>query len=209
MGGRSSPSEDPMPIVKKHLARKAGLRDQILQTALHLYSTRGYFRTSIHDIQQAAGVSMGSIYNHFGGKEAVAQALYDDLLQRMEDLVDDIAAQHETLAERGRATTLALFTLTETEPETIAYILNARHREFLTDAPPICSSRAFIKLRDLIYTGMERGEIPQMNPWIAASQTFGAALRMISLRLDGLIEEPITPLADEVWEVAWRGLGGD
>lgn len=195
-----------MTKLKNPRYRDSRIRDQILTTALHLYSTEGYFNTSIHDIQQASGVSMGSIYNHFGGKGAIAQALYDDLLDRMEHLVDDVRARNRGACAQGRAMVAALFVLTESEPETIGYILNARHREFLPDEPGICSSRPFEKMRDIVRDGIEHGEIRRIEPWLAASLAFGPALRMISLRLDGLIQTPLPNSLDDLWERTWAGI---
>lgn len=192
-----------MPRPKKDNTRVSPLREQILCSALQLYSSRGYFKTSIHDIQQGSGVSMGSIYNHFTGKSAIAQALYDDLLERMETLVDAITTRHADACSQGRAVVGALFELTESEPEMVGYILNARHREFLPDEPGICSSRPFEKMRDIVLTGIERGEVRPMDPWIAASLAFGPALRMISLRLDGLIPDPLPESLDSLWEMTW------
>lgn len=183
------------------------VRAQVLAAALRLYSGKGYFKTSIQDIQQAANVSMGSIYNHFSGKEAIARFLYDDLLEQMEALVDAATTQHRSAHDRGHAVVDAMFRLAESDPEMIGFILNARHREFLVDEPGICSSRPFRKMRDIVVDGMDAGEIRPMDPWIASSLAFGPALRMISLRLDGMIERPLTDSAQQVWAATWDALG--
>ena len=185
------------------------IREDILGAALHLYSRNGYFNTSIHDIQREAGVSIGSIYNNFGGKEAVAKALYRQLVGHMEAVVDGIANAQATAHDRCRAVVGALFEMTENERETVGFILNAKHREFLPDEPPICSSRPFAKLRDMIQTGIDKGEIRPMDPWVAAACTFGPALRMIQLRLDGMIPAPLTEYVSELWLHSWRTVGLD
>lgn len=195
-----------MAISTGEKKRTSPLRLQILDAALHLYSGKGYFNTSIHDIQRAADVSMGSIYNHFTGKEAIARALYDDLLDRMEKLVDEVTASCSGTHARGRAMVEKLFELAESEPEQIGFILNARHREFLMDEPGICSSRPFVKMRDIILDGMHNGEVRRMDPWVAASLAFGPALRMISLRLDGMVPTPLTQTLEELWETTWAAL---
>ncbi|MCB0253935.1 MAG: TetR/AcrR family transcriptional regulator [Anaerolineae bacterium] len=182
------------------------LRAQILDAALHLYSSKGYFNTSIHDVQQGADVSMGTIYNYFAGKEAIARALYDELLQRMDVVVDQAIANSEDAYGQARSIVASLFSLTETEPETVRYILNARHHEFLLNEPGICSSRPFAKMRDIILLGVERGEVRRLDPWVAASMAFGPALRMISLRLDGMIPTPLPEMMDALWETTWLAL---
>lgn len=47
----------------------------ILQAALQCFVARGFHQTSMRDIAQAAGVSLGNLYNHFPGKEAIILAV--------------------------------------------------------------------------------------------------------------------------------------
>jgi AcrR family transcriptional regulator len=57
-------------------------RALILQSALQLFSGRGYDGTSIDDIRQAAGFkSKASLYTHFKSKEEVAAALLKEILE--------------------------------------------------------------------------------------------------------------------------------
>lgn len=48
---------------------------QILQAALQCFLVKGFHQTSMRDIAQAAGVSLGNLYNHFPGKEAIILAV--------------------------------------------------------------------------------------------------------------------------------------
>lgn len=195
-----------MPKSQSKAARTGSIRDQVLETALKLFCERGYFNTSIHDIQQASNVSMGSIYNYFAGKGAIAQALYDCLLGRMEVVVDTARASDSTAYGQGQALLAALFELTESEPLMMSFILNARHQEFLTDKPPICSSRPFVKMRDIVSQGMASGEVRKLDPWLAASLAYGPAIRMMVLRLDGLLEQPVSNELAPLWEASWNAI---
>ncbi|MDH3644067.1 MAG: TetR/AcrR family transcriptional regulator [Gammaproteobacteria bacterium] len=60
-------------------ARKAS----ILDAALRCFSGQGLESTTVHDIQRAANCSIGSIYHHFGSKEGVAEALFIDGVQSL------------------------------------------------------------------------------------------------------------------------------
>src|SRR5687768_14671527 len=61
--------------------RKAQLtRDEILRAARRLFAERGYARTSVRDIAQAAGVSAQTVYDSVGSKQA--------LVSRLNDLID-------------------------------------------------------------------------------------------------------------------------
>jgi AcrR family transcriptional regulator len=58
-------------------------RQQILDSALKLFSHRGYGATSVRDIAEAAGVSKGNVYHHFPDKETIFRALLDRYFQAM------------------------------------------------------------------------------------------------------------------------------
>jgi hypothetical protein len=88
----------------------------------------------------------------------------------------------------------------------MAFILNARHQEFLGDRPHICSSRPFTRMRDIVIDGMEDGEVRRLDPWVVASLAFGPALRLIALRLDGLLDQAPGEQLDALWEATWESI---
>lgn len=182
-------------------------RDLILATALHLFAERGYFATSVHDIRRAAGLSTGSIYHHFDSKEAIARALYADLLDRMTALVAEAEAAHTSMRDKCRAIIAALFALTEEEPLTANFVLHARHREFLPEAPPICSTKPFEIMRQLIAESIDRGELRPLDPVVAGAVLFGGAIRLLQLALDGVLPRPLASYLDDVVDAGWRGVG--
>ncbi|WP_198263277.1 TetR/AcrR family transcriptional regulator [sulfur-oxidizing endosymbiont of Gigantopelta aegis] len=180
--------------------------DQVIHTALHLFTKQGYFNTSIPDIVHSSGCSTGSIYHHFKDKEGIASALYENLLERMNSSLDEIEQKHPTSKLRCRAVIELLFHLTETEPEVMEFILYAKHKEFLPGKRPICSSKPFQKMREFVVLGVDKGEFYPMDDLIAASSLYGGALRMIYLRLDGVLNYSLMDKLEEVWKCAWRSV---
>ena len=186
--------------------RVGDVRGQVLETALRLFSEKGYFNTSVHDIRRESGVSVGSIYHHFQNKEGVAKALFESILERLHQLVEEAETAHPDTQGRCRAVVEQLFLLAEEQPRVLAFALSAKHREFMPDEPPICSSRPFGRMRELVRAGIEAGELRGIDPAVAAAALFGGPLRMIQLRLDGVEERPLPGLLDEVWGCAWRSV---
>src|SRR6059058_551864 len=58
-------------------------RGEILGAARRLFAERGYTRTSVRDIAEAAGVSAQTVYDSIGSKQA--------LVARLNDLIDEEA----------------------------------------------------------------------------------------------------------------------
>jgi AcrR family transcriptional regulator len=195
-----------MPYLKRNDPVPEPLDCKILTAALDLIVERGFHSVSIHDIQKKANVSIGSIYNHFGGKEGVAKALYNHLLNEFEEMINDVIAEDISNLDRCNTIIRQLFEYTESKRNIISYVLYSKHREFLAEELPIHSSTPFIAMREIVEQGMAEGEIRNGNPSVVASIVFGAALRMIHLRLDGVIDEPLTNFADELIEKTWQGI---
>lgn len=182
------------------------IRSRVLDAALDLFSTRGYFSTSVHHIQKQAGVSIGSIYHHFKNKEAIAKALYDDLVEMMGQAMAEIMATEEGAENRLKAVLAHLFELTESSPKVMQYILYARHQEFMPGELPICSSRPFTLIQEMVREGIEKGEVRSLDLTVASTSMMGGALRLIYLRLDGVLDRPVSSYLDEIWECSWRSV---
>ena len=63
----------------KNVARGEATRGQLISIARRLFAERGYEDTSIEAVLREAGVSRGSLYHHFPGKEALFEAVAEDV----------------------------------------------------------------------------------------------------------------------------------
>jgi len=67
----------------KNVERGRATRAHVIEVATRLFAEQGYDGTSIEAVQAAAGVSRGSLYHHFPGKEALFLAVLEDLGGRL------------------------------------------------------------------------------------------------------------------------------
>lgn len=73
-------------------ATKAARRAQIIEAAISCFLEKGYTNTSMSDIIKASGLSSGSIYSHFAGKE-------DILITAINERLNNVKELYETLPE--------------------------------------------------------------------------------------------------------------
>ena len=73
-------------------ARKAALRDRILDAARELFVSRGYTATSMQDIVKVAGTSIGNCYFYFPDKAALLMALAEEANSVISQHVDQAIA---------------------------------------------------------------------------------------------------------------------
>jgi AcrR family transcriptional regulator len=70
--------------------------------ALDLFRERGYDRTTMRGVAEAAGVSLGNAYYYFASKEHLVQAFYDRVQEEHRAAARDVLASETTFAGRLR-----------------------------------------------------------------------------------------------------------
>ena len=53
-------------------------RQNIIENSPQLFSVKGFYNTSISDIQEATGLTKGGLYGHFASKEDIWYAVYEE-----------------------------------------------------------------------------------------------------------------------------------
>lgn len=91
---RSEETVDP-PVSKSEQTRSL-----ILETALDLFSERGYEETTMRAVAEKAGVALGNAYYYFRSKEHLIQAFYDRLHERHRETCATILEGERTLKGR-------------------------------------------------------------------------------------------------------------
>lgn len=61
---------------------KGNTKQEILEAALDLFSVQGFEATSISQIASAVGIRKASLYSHFESKQAILDALVQDVLMQ-------------------------------------------------------------------------------------------------------------------------------
>lgn len=85
----------------------ASPREVLLQTALELFSERGFNGTSIRDIANALGVSVSNIYHYFGNKEGLWLEIMDYSVKTLPGRLENALAGIDGPLDRMRALVLA------------------------------------------------------------------------------------------------------
>ncbi|HIO92481.1 MAG TPA: TetR/AcrR family transcriptional regulator [Leucothrix mucor] len=198
-----------MPYLKKDNPVPEPLDCRILTAALDLFVDSGYHKVSIHQIQSQADVSIGSIYNHFGGKEGVAKALYNHINNEIEELIEGVVNVWDSPMEQCKEIIRQLFEHTETHKNIISFVFHAKHTEFLSSESLGYSSSPLLSMQNIVIKGIEKQEFIDIDPWVVTSTIFGGAIRMIQLRLDGVVDKPLPEYYESVTQAALKGVVAD
>lgn len=104
---------------------------RLLAAALAVHAERGSEGFTVHAVTAMSGVSLGSLYHHFGSFEGLAAALYS---RCMADLLDGLIASLEsaTTASAGvRALVVAYLRFVEENPAAARFIHASSYASFL------------------------------------------------------------------------------
>jgi AcrR family transcriptional regulator len=110
---------------------RADRRRRILTAALKEFTSRGYEAASTNAIAEAAGVAKGLLFHHFGNKEALFVAVFDDVVERTVNAMFEPGRELPSdLFERLHAWAIRKFEVFQQEPEAYEFLTLA-----LTEAP--------------------------------------------------------------------------
>ncbi|GAA4485722.1 hypothetical protein GCM10023094_41010 [Rhodococcus olei] len=106
---RPAPSDAPVTgadVEQRYSPRAQSTRRAVLDAAGAVFAEKGYEASSIAELVERSGISVGSIYHHFGGKAEVFGALYDEFYHRQRRRTEEGSARAR---EAGETDTLAIY----------------------------------------------------------------------------------------------------
>ncbi|WP_367131592.1 MULTISPECIES: TetR/AcrR family transcriptional regulator [Streptomyces] len=91
------PQADPKPAPDGD-----SVPQRLLAAATRLFADRGYDRTSVQEIVEAAGVTKGALYHYFGSKDDLLHEVYGRVLRLQQERLDALAGSRAPVEERLR-----------------------------------------------------------------------------------------------------------
>lgn len=193
-----------MEMEKESQQKRILTQDEVLLAALKLFAEKGYFNTSLADIKDSLELKTTSgIYQHFKGKQAIAQTLYENILDSLSVSIDDIRRRNRKASEQLREIVDLLFKLAEEAPEIVRFLLLTNVDEFLPEQQPLLETAPFIKIRRIFQNGIKEGEIRAIDPLLAYTYFFGIINHSLQLMLKGVLERKADNYLPQVWISAW------
>ena len=190
---------------KQKITKKVITQDEILQAALKLFAQKGYFNTSLTDIKDAVGLKTPSgIYQHFKNKQAIAEALYGNILDSLSISIDDIRRRNRKSSEQLREIVDLLFRLTDDMPEIMQFLITLKVSEFLPEQKPLLNTPPFIKIKKIFQIGIREGEIRSLDPLLAYNYFFGIITHTLKMVLSGDLEKNADNYQSQAWLTAWN-----
>lgn len=185
--------------------RRSPAAERILREAMRLFAERGYERTSIADIQAAAGLAPGSgaLYKHFPSKEAVLAAGMEDFVaggERARELIRTVpGAAEDALGTLARAAMQML----QDDADVLRIVWRELEQfpELLERVRQRRMQTTYAALADWLRERADRGELRVEDPEATAAVLLGGLTSFKVFHV--LLGEPPARLDDERFVLAW------
>ncbi|MDO8901355.1 MAG: TetR/AcrR family transcriptional regulator [Phenylobacterium sp.] len=186
-------------------------REQILAAAQTLFAERGLHETSMSDIATAAGLSRATVFNQFGSKSLILDALTARSLQAYGDLLDQALAAKATAPDLLRQLFRQMAQGLEAN--------RAVHREVFGEIrkismglegegeSPALRRLAYDRLVELMRRGQASGQLDPRRPAETLATAFDSLLAgAVTQWLHGPDDAPLTPMLSDLAEVLLDGI---
>ncbi|HEY3018090.1 MAG TPA: TetR/AcrR family transcriptional regulator [Gaiellaceae bacterium] len=152
-------------------ARGTRTRQRLLEAAESVFAEHGYHDASIVKITESAGVGQGTFYLYFGSKQDAFDELVRDLNRRVRHAMKEASSHGKTRLEEELLGFEAYFRFTAEHPALYRII---RQAEFVS---PEMLRYHYDRLSsgyiDALRTAVDRGEIAELDPEVAAWALMG------------------------------------
>src|SRR5205807_5756191 len=84
----------PKEPIDRRIAQGEATRRQLVEVATRLFAEQGYEDTSTEQVLRETGVSRGSLYHHFDGKDRLFEAVVEHVEQGVVEQLMTVVARH-------------------------------------------------------------------------------------------------------------------
>ncbi|MFG3497716.1 TetR/AcrR family transcriptional regulator [Streptomyces sp. NPDC047928] len=180
--------------------------DLLLTTALEVYGRAGQQGFTVSAVTAASGVSLGSLYHHFGSFDGLAAALYTRCMEQLFDEMTVAVRRTRTARSGLRALVRAYLRFTAEHRDAALFLHASAYSGYLaTHAEEIRAAKAakLAVIADWTRVRAERGEIaPIPGPLIEVlvmGPVAEAARRWLSSTYELDLDQAARVLPDRIW----------
>lgn len=161
--------------------RSEETRTRIMNSAVRLFSNRGFNKASVDDICRKAGISKGAFYHHFESKQALFLALLDNWLTAIDSAIE--ASRDMSVPETFMRITDAFPYIFETAgdglPMFLEFWLQASRDKKIWTASIAPYRRYHTYFTSLIRKGVEEGSFVEVDPALASRMILSTAMGLL------------------------------
>jgi TetR/AcrR family transcriptional regulator len=168
-------------------------KQEILQSAIHVYVAKGYSATTLSDVADQAGLAHGLVFYYFKNKKRLFRELYEYMMDQSLHYTTVYFEQDAPVLEQFKNYAMLICERVIKDPQTQRFYmrisLDLHHLYEPGELSPFEWMKSFIKpMAQAIDKGIQQGVIRQGDPNLMAMQFWGAVSQGMSY-LDQLLQD--------------------
>jgi AcrR family transcriptional regulator len=192
--------------MERRTERTADTRRRIQRAALKFFVEKGIEGSSIREISEEAGVSLGALYVHFKeGKEQLAWELFIAGWNEIGDGMRRAAQVHKKLRDKMRAMIDFVYRRYDEDWLLVTYVFRSRHEHL--KRLPATRGNPYTVFRMVIADAIRRSEIPPGDLELKTSLIVGAIVQPVDSKILFRLKGPLSDSAPLTAECCTRLLG--
>lgn len=185
----------------------ASRREAILEAALDCFLLNSVAGTTIDDLRQRSGASVGSIYHHFGSKEGLAAELYLNTLRDYQDSFIKAVVTSRSARTGVEDAVRCHLQWVAANPNRASYLFHCREPEVTAASDTAArelNARFHARAADWLLKHVEQRRIRALSPGLYHALWMGPSLEFARQWLAGArrrasLSEAEAPLAQAAW----------
>ncbi|MEU8436439.1 TetR/AcrR family transcriptional regulator [Streptomyces sp. NPDC029216] len=189
--------------------RGAATVDQLLTAALRVYAESGQQGFTVQAVTAASGVSLGSLYHHFGSFDGLAAALYIRCMGGLFDAMTEAVTRCRTARTGVRALVKAYLEFTRDHRDAALFLHASAYSGYLAGHATEISTAKEAQLGPLMaWMGarMTKGEIRPIPAAVVEVMVMGPTAETAKRWLASTYEMDLDQAVKHLPEAIWRSL---
>lgn len=170
-------------------------KDRIINAALKLFSERGFYVTTIPDISEKVGMSVGNFYNYFKSKDILAKELVLYISGYLGKQILLINEKNISTEEKIHEIVAMYFDMATKKPEMIEYFLRVylSNREVFGEGCEgmVCVSPFVTEMMIFFNDGVAKGDLHNQDFFSAFGLFMGYLGGMVFLFGEKILPKPL------------------
>jgi AcrR family transcriptional regulator len=182
--------------------KKALKRESIIQTALQLFSSNGFHKTTIPDIATKLQMSVGNLYNYFSSKDILAQEIIKYTSEALGEKIREVNMLEVSAKEKIHKIVTVYFNMAKERPEMIEYFLRVylSNREVFNDGCEgmVCVSGFITEIMVFFDDAVDSKELRNQDFFSAFGLFMGYLGGMVFLKGEEVLPKEIEYYIDDI-----------
>ena len=183
-------------------------RTAIIETALKLFTERGFHGTSTAQISKEAGVATGTLFNYFPTKEYLINSLYFEVKGELSRSMGNGIGIESSFKDKLRRLWSNLIKWGIDNQEEFLFVNQFCSSPYITKFTREEVMKEYVFLRNLVNEGIKTGEIKDFSPELTISMFYQGSRAVVNLILNSDPSQNENELIEDGFQIIWRGLAG-